>query len=179
MHVLTNLRNTLDLATNIQAAYEAASPNVRRQFNQAIFKRLYICDDGDVAGELAEPFHTLLNPQLHHRVLTAPNKPSDSTDTTEEDWQAWESSFNENTHAAQRLVGAGTTRRPLGRLGLTNESMVEHVPPSTGNGYSTLGSTVNGLPCGEFGSNGTAFPLVGAMMDGDLDRCDYRGVCVV
>lgn len=118
--VLTNLRHALDLAINLQSAYESAPATERRQFNQAIFARLYVCDDGEVRGELAPPFDALLSHELHNRAQTS------RPEATETDWQAWEASF-ENTHEEELLVGVGTTRRPLGRLGLTNESLVEAV----------------------------------------------------
>jgi site-specific DNA recombinase len=123
--VLANLERILDIATDLETAYASAAPTVRRQFNQAIFKRLYICEDGEIRSELAQPFDTLLNHALHDRATSLPAKRVAKSKSTEQpDWLAWEASFNEDTHE-EGLVGVGTTRRPLGRLGLTNESMVE------------------------------------------------------
>ena len=59
-----NLSKALELVRDCHAAYEGASAGVRRQYNQAIFEKLYVQQDGDVAHELAEPFKILLNPQL-------------------------------------------------------------------------------------------------------------------
>lgn len=56
--IVDNLTKALDLATNCSTAYQAASDDVRRLFNQAFFEKLYIDDDG-VTGELIEPFATI------------------------------------------------------------------------------------------------------------------------
>jgi site-specific DNA recombinase len=55
-----NLEAALFLAEHCYEAYRRADDVVRRQFNQAFFVRLYIDEDAEVDGELAEPFHTLL-----------------------------------------------------------------------------------------------------------------------
>lgn len=60
----TNLDVAIAFAKNCQQAYLAASPRVRRQLNQAIFEKLYIHEDREVIGELAEPFRTLLGSEL-------------------------------------------------------------------------------------------------------------------
>jgi len=65
----------VDLAGCCQEAYRLASDRVRRQFNQAIFKKLYLCDDGEVRAELAEPFDIILDKQLHQRALKLANQP--------------------------------------------------------------------------------------------------------
>ena len=58
-----NLARALNLARDCHAAYLAADPQVRRLFNQAFFTHLYIDDDG-LHGEYAEPFGTLLDPDV-------------------------------------------------------------------------------------------------------------------
>jgi site-specific DNA recombinase len=58
-----NLKSALDLASDCHRAYQQAGPTVRRMFNQAFFVKLYIDEDG-VRAELAEPFKTLLDPNL-------------------------------------------------------------------------------------------------------------------
>ncbi len=54
----------LDLLDHPQELYRLAKPRARKVLNQALFRRLYLDDDGDapyVAGdELAEPFTTIL-----------------------------------------------------------------------------------------------------------------------
>ena len=129
--VMSNFQRTLDLATDLQAAYQAAPQSVRRQFNQAIFKKLYLCDDGEVRAELAEPFDIILDKQLHQRALKLANQPPakptlvEKTAVAQPDWQLWETSFNNNAHEEHDLVGIETPRRPFGRLGLTKEHMVD------------------------------------------------------
>lgn len=62
------LTTALDYAMNCHRAYIGAAhvvggKQIRRLLNQAIFTRLYI-DDGDIHGDLAEPFRTLLSDEL-------------------------------------------------------------------------------------------------------------------
>jgi hypothetical protein len=47
-----------------QAAYCSAAPAVRKLFNQAFFKKLYIDDESHVRSELAAPFDVLLSSDL-------------------------------------------------------------------------------------------------------------------
>ncbi|GAA4969396.1 recombinase family protein [Kineococcus glutinatus] len=58
-----NLSAALDLLVDCQCAYLSAGPKVRRLFNQALFEKLYIDEDG-VHAELAEPFQSLLGPAV-------------------------------------------------------------------------------------------------------------------
>ena len=60
-----NLDRALALVQDCEAAYRNASDKVRRQFNQAFFKRLLIDSDYNVDGELAAPFDVLLSEDLH------------------------------------------------------------------------------------------------------------------
>ena len=112
-----NLTGTLDLVTDVQATYLSSPKAVRRQLNQALFSRIRILDDGDVQSDLAEPFKTLLSPQVKALAHSSDENPP------EPDWHAWEASFNENTHEDD-LVGAGKTLRPQGGRGLTYELLV-------------------------------------------------------
>jgi len=59
-----NLRNAMALAADWHRAYLAATPPVRRQLNQGIFKKIYIHENGRVSSQLAEPFSTLLAPEV-------------------------------------------------------------------------------------------------------------------
>jgi hypothetical protein len=81
-----------------------------------VFKSQYVV-------ERAPPFDTLLGHELHDRAQTKCGDATIGPKVTETDWQAWEASFD-NTHEEELLVGAGTTRRPLGRLGLTKNHLV-------------------------------------------------------
>jgi site-specific DNA recombinase len=60
----TNLTKTLALIQDCEGAYLSASDKLRRQFNQAFFKRILIDDTYTVTGELAEPFDTLLSEEI-------------------------------------------------------------------------------------------------------------------
>ena len=59
-----NLTKALSLVQECEAAYRDAPERLRRQFNQAFFKRLLIDDEYNVNGELAEPFETLLGEEI-------------------------------------------------------------------------------------------------------------------
>jgi site-specific DNA recombinase len=58
-----NLTVALTLLDHPQQGYLQARPHVRRLLNQAFFVKLYLEDDG-LRAELAEPFATLLGPDL-------------------------------------------------------------------------------------------------------------------
>ncbi len=65
----TNLERALTRVGDCAAAYAEAGPALRRQFNLAFFRRLLVDDDDGISGELAEPFDTLLGPQLRAAVV--------------------------------------------------------------------------------------------------------------
>ncbi len=64
-----NLQRAITLAGDCHAAYQQASDTVRRQFNQAFFKRIYIDENYNVTGELDEPFATLLGDDLRRAAV--------------------------------------------------------------------------------------------------------------
>ena len=66
-----NLDRALALVQDCEAAYLDASDKVRRQFNQAFFKRLLIDDRYHVVGELEEPFDTLLSEEVRRASARA------------------------------------------------------------------------------------------------------------
>jgi hypothetical protein len=59
-----NLHKALALVQDCETAYIKAPPALRRQFNQAFFKRLLVDDTFTVTGELAEPFAILLSDEM-------------------------------------------------------------------------------------------------------------------
>lgn len=61
--VQANLKLALDLAGDCHRAYLQADDRTRRLLNQALFDMLYIDEDG-VRAALAEPFKTLLGPEV-------------------------------------------------------------------------------------------------------------------
>ncbi len=65
----TNLERALARVGDCAAAYAEAGPALRRQFNLAFFRRLLVDDDDGISGELAEPFDTLLGPELRAAVV--------------------------------------------------------------------------------------------------------------
>ncbi len=56
-----NLDAAMSLAENCHEAYRRATPHQRRMINQAVFDRIYVHDDAEIDGLLAEPFDTLLD----------------------------------------------------------------------------------------------------------------------
>jgi DNA invertase Pin-like site-specific DNA recombinase len=81
-----NLVAVLSFLEDNHATYLKSGSQVRREINQALFKKIYVKESGEIRGELAEPFNTLLSPSV--RALTSAHVP-------EADWSAWEASFNE------------------------------------------------------------------------------------
>ena len=114
-----NLKAALELVTDVQSAYAAAPNSVRRQLNQALFTRIYVYD-GDLTSELAEPFNTLLSPQV--RELAASPRPEAPVPVPEPDWKVWEASYNEG--GAPVAVGASRTSPPAFSGGLNYETLV-------------------------------------------------------
>ena len=114
----TNLVACLKFLEDAHATYLGADTILRRQMNQALFKRIRIERNGDVHADLTETFSALLGPEV--RDLVATRSPADEV----LDWRAWESTEHDNTHE----------RDPVG-VGLTYESLVggtglEPVTPS-------------------------------------------------
>ena len=58
------LRDCLAFLTNCHNAYLAASRQIRRRLNQAVFERILVSVDGSTEAELNGPFRALLAPDL-------------------------------------------------------------------------------------------------------------------
>ena len=65
----TYLRQAVTRVGDCEAAYSQASDRMRRQFNLTFFKRLLLDDEGQVGGELAEPFSLLLGEELRRAAV--------------------------------------------------------------------------------------------------------------
>jgi site-specific DNA recombinase len=55
-----NLKAAFQFIGTLDLAYAEAPAKVRRQMNQALFSRILVSDDGEVAGELRPPFQLIL-----------------------------------------------------------------------------------------------------------------------
>ena len=81
-----NLRAALDLTENCALAYKTAPDHIRRQFNQAFFKRVLVNSDTSVDPELAPPFDTLLGPGVRMACRqarsVAPDKANEPTQSS-------------------------------------------------------------------------------------------------
>lgn len=77
--VQLNLQKAIDFASNCSRAYLLASPSVRRDYNQALFKRIFIDADG-VRVQLAEPFNTLLGGDMMSVIGRGGNKNTEASD---------------------------------------------------------------------------------------------------
>jgi len=68
----------LDLAENCYEAHLRAPNQVRREFNQAFFERITVDWDGDVSGDLAEPFAIIMDSSgsepTEDKLATPPNQ---------------------------------------------------------------------------------------------------------
>jgi hypothetical protein len=67
-----NLTMALSLVQDCETAYGEAPDRLRRQFNQALFKRILIDDEYTVTGKLAEPFETRLSEELRQAAAARP-----------------------------------------------------------------------------------------------------------
>jgi site-specific DNA recombinase len=99
----TQLERALAVAGNCATYYDEATPAIRRLMNQGFFTKLYINDDGEVAGaDLTEPFAQVLSraPQdtVQHAVQVAAEVSQDQ-DTTK------------GTNGTQRAVQVSVTHQ--------------------------------------------------------------------
>ena len=62
--VTQNLDLALELLSDIQRAFIASPPHVRRLINQAIFVKIELWDVDEIRGHLAQPFSALLDDRL-------------------------------------------------------------------------------------------------------------------
>ena len=106
-----NLAEALEFAADWHAAYVEAEPRVRRQLNQAIFKKIYVDDSHRIRSELAEPFETLLS----REITTAARQRAEAIN---QEWQEVAGAWSDE--AVGDLVGAGTQSRQ----GLSFETLV-------------------------------------------------------
>lgn len=74
-----SLTLALDLLSDCHEAYRRASDSVRRLYNQAFFEQIFFSDEG-ISAVLAEPFRTLIGPEVVHEVQTG----TDDADTAAE-----------------------------------------------------------------------------------------------
>lgn len=65
-----NLQQTLGLLRDAKAFYQATGDRGRRAITQALFTRLEVTETGNVDGELAEPFNTLIGYRPRRRGLS-------------------------------------------------------------------------------------------------------------
>ena len=71
-----NLQAALDLTVNCALAYKAAPDHIKKQFNQAFFKRILVNADTSLDPELAPPFDVLLGPELRVAARQQPSEVS-------------------------------------------------------------------------------------------------------
>jgi site-specific DNA recombinase len=79
-----NLKKALDLAGDCHRMYLEANDLTRRLLNQAFFERLYIDEDG-IRAALAEPFTTLLGPEVMAVVGRQGDEPAATQETARSD----------------------------------------------------------------------------------------------
>ena len=105
--VETNLARAIDFAADWNSAYLAAGPTLRRQLNQAIFKKLWIDDTGRVTSEFTEPFETLLGEEVTIPAkLRAAEQAGADDDEIDRLWRQLSDEWTAS-HAHRQLVHAG------------------------------------------------------------------------
>lgn len=126
--VETNLARAIDFAADWNSAYLAAGPTLRRQLNQAIFKKLWIDDTGRVTSEFTEPFETLLGEEVTIPAkLRAAEQAGADDDEIDRLWRQLSDEWTAS-HAHRQLVHAGArnneTRSGEPLRGLKYETLV-------------------------------------------------------
>lgn len=105
--VETNLARAIDFAVDWNGAYLAAGPTLRRQLNQAIFKKLWIDDTHQVTSEFTEPFETLLGEEvIIPAKLRAAEQAGADDDEIDRLWRQLSDEWTAS-HAHRQLVHAG------------------------------------------------------------------------
>ena len=81
-----NLKAALAFVANLDRAYQAAGPQLKRQMNQALFVRILVSDTGEIAAELRPPFQLLFQAVgnstdgvLHHHKGSDSRRPPQRT----------------------------------------------------------------------------------------------------
>jgi site-specific DNA recombinase len=109
----SNLQRALTRVGDCETAYREAAGPLRRQLNLAFFRRLLIDDDYNVSGVLAEPFDTLLGPELRRAVAVRTNEQlQDAVERTLRKRAAEGVVIENEQHPREPerpLVGAGST----------------------------------------------------------------------
>ena len=114
-----HLQQALRLATNTQTAYRQAPPALRRLFNQAFFKHLYISDTGDIASDPAPPFDIILG----HDIRTLATTPRNKRRKHPPPHQPTRATPRQRARQDHVLTGAPPTR-PTHNRGLNYDTMV-------------------------------------------------------
>jgi site-specific DNA recombinase len=124
----SNLHRALTRAGDCLTAYQEASGPLRRQFNLAFFRRLLIDDDHTVTGVLAEPFDTLLGPELRRAVAVRTSERLRDAITEEQRWRATAGVVIENEQHPREphgpLVGAASATTASSGGGFSTEHLV-------------------------------------------------------
>jgi site-specific DNA recombinase len=126
-----NLHRLLSFAGNCATAYHQAPGRLRRQLNLAFFDRLYIGDDYDVRGALAEPFDTILGDGLRHAASAQADedlRAAIEAALRQRRAQTTEVTNEQRPPRPERvLVGAQATPDPSEVAGWSQNNMVELV----------------------------------------------------
>jgi site-specific DNA recombinase len=102
-----NLKRALELASDCQAAYGSAPDHIRKVFNQAFFKKLYIDDDTHIRSDLAVPFDVLLGDGLRSEAHKT------ASESGGFDWAGLEESWNANDPEEEGLLGVAGLKEQL------------------------------------------------------------------
>ena len=70
----SNLEGAMELLENRYDSYRRASDDIRRRFNQALFVRILVDQDGEIRTELAEPFEMILSTDVVRPITNTGQK---------------------------------------------------------------------------------------------------------
>ena len=115
--ISSNLDAALDFAANWNKTYRRAGPSVRRRFNQAIFQKLYVDEEGNVTSDLQEPVKLLLGDGNSADSLEPENAGALN--------RAWDKMINEPDEQPGRLATMAPLHATTIREGSKYVQMVE------------------------------------------------------
>ncbi len=69
-----NLETAMEILENCYEAYRRAPDDIRRHFNQALFVRILVDEDGEIRSELAQPFEMILSTEVSGDASCKGNK---------------------------------------------------------------------------------------------------------
>jgi site-specific DNA recombinase len=125
--VLRVVEEALLLCADAHRLYVSATPDVRRELNQAVFARFWVIDDQVRGAVLTEPFAQLLAPDLATRLEAEGAGRPDATEPTNGTPVGPDGSSQTRTKRRARQAHHGPTEAPSSTLaGMVRRDVIEH-----------------------------------------------------